>query len=1365
MRGLIVSLVFWLSFAAASMAQDGYRWAVQPTFDDAGSSHDGVVPVKAGGLWGLISGAGTWVAEPQFEEIGASAFGRFAVKRNGKWGLVGTDGQELVPLVYDAIGTPDALTPVKAGAEWRLIDAAGNPVGGPLPIDDLMGNDGECVLGSQSGTPVVFWAGDDPGATSLNGMAKVYPPADGRILVDLGGQFVQLYCDSLNLSDSTPRFEDARRASGGFFAFKQGGLWGFEPVDFGLEPIAPTYTAVRDFSEGLAPVQTDTGKWGYIDRRGTMVIAPQFDIAYGHSDGLAGVRIGDLRGFIDRSGAVVIAPQFENYWRHSAGVVPVKSGGLWGVIIPAVTDRETALDLPLLALSKTLAGQPRPMSVVPSTPHFYFGQDIQSRHDIVISPDGSVMLTILTDEGLGGSGEIALWDRSSHRLIRKISLAGLLQAVLLLETSIIAAGTDQGDIVLLDAVTGAELYRQRMTDGPIGALALSPDGKMLASLGGGFVHLWSLQDGDHRAAFRASEKKLTIATDGKSLWLGAADGGVRQIGLEGAVITRSPAANSGGSVFSFSGPMQNLRPDMALSPQGTLVRSLSEIEQQPDQSFAARFWLDLSGPDGSRVIELPKGTQDILTVAISDDGSQIAYAASVHEDYSAFWALVDAKTGKELQRESFSQGFGWVDRLRILSDGKVVLIGGEGGDIREVTPLQADVPVVTYGAPLLLTAGAVALPSETDVFTLSASGKILHWDMAVGALNRVLETNVESGLESFMVTDGTSLAVLDGFDESLFAVYDLETLELTDAVLPGAVQENALVDGAGRRAPTDAVIEARLEALPRQGEFGPFALPLAGGRFGLIADTVGENRLYDLASGELAVTFLAAPDGEWLVLTAEGFFAASPNGGRLISISNGLRSFSADQVFQALYRPDLVAAKLAGDPEGLVADAAARLDLGAVLGSGPAPRTRLAFPAFGTKATGELIEVGVDLVDDGGGVGRVEWRVNGLTAHVETRAAEALEATEEATTRATLALEPGRNVIEVVAYNSAGLIASTPVSTVVTWDGGGALSVPALYVLAVGVNDYADGRLRLTYAANDAKAFSEAVAKAGQGLFAKTETTLLLDENVTREGLEAAFDDLAAKVRPNDVFLFFLAGHGKTVDGTYHFIPADFTFSGDDPVRQNAIPQNLWQDWMARVTARKSVMIYDTCESGSLTNSRGLDAALAQSAAIDRLTRAMGRTILSASTDDAPALEGYQGHGVLTFALLQAIEAGDANGNGMLEVTELAAFIDEKVPQYSAEAFGYRQVPQMSIRGSDFALGAQVAVLDVTEERFPNTMSHVVAGGTEILDRPGGNTVQVIEPGVFFGVFVIEENEGYARIAKDGTALGWVPVASLGKLQ
>ena len=70
---------------------------------------------------------------------------------------------------------------------------------------------------------------------------------------------------------------------------------------------------------------------------------------------------------------------------------------------------------------------------------------------------------------------------------------------------------------------------------------------------------------------------------------------------------------------------------------------------------------------------------------------------------------------------------------------------------------------------------------------------------------------------------------------------------------------------------------------------------------------------------------------EWITLTPEGFFNASENGAKHLSIVQGLKSISVDQVYDALYRPDLVEAALAGDPDDVVAAAAKKLNLEQIL--------------------------------------------------------------------------------------------------------------------------------------------------------------------------------------------------------------------------------------------------------------------------------------------------------------------------------------------------------------------------------------------------------------------------------------------------
>ena len=54
---------------------------------------------------------------------------------------------------------------------------------------------------------------------------------------------------------------------------------------------------------------------------------------------------------------------------------------------------------------------------------------------------------------------------------------------------------------------------------------------------------------------------------------------------------------------------------------------------------------------------------------------------------------------------------------------------------------------------------------------------------------------------------------------------------------------------------------------------------------------------------------------------------ASAKGAELLHVVSGFTTIGIDQVYQSLYRPDLVQQKLAGDPAGKVKEAAAKLDL------------------------------------------------------------------------------------------------------------------------------------------------------------------------------------------------------------------------------------------------------------------------------------------------------------------------------------------------------------------------------------------------------------------------------------------------------
>ena len=219
-----------------------------------------------------------------------------------------------------------------------------------------------------------------------------------------------------------------------------------------------------------------------------------------------------------------------------------------------------------------------------------------------------------------------------------------------------------------------------------------------------------------------------------------------------------------------------------------------------------------------------------------------------------------------------------------------------------------------------------------------------------------------------------------------------------------------------------------------------------------------------------------------------------------------------------------------------------------------------------------------------------------------------------------------------------------------------------------------------------------------------------------------------------DAFVFFLAGHGKTIDGRYYYVPQDFRYEGEQSIVDKGIDQARLQAWFAQIPARRSVLLFDTCESGTLTGEKTAQRGLERVAALDRMTQAMGRTVLSASTDDAPALEGYRGHGVFTYAVLDALGAADTNGNGTIEVTELASFVDQKVPELSYEAFRQRQVPQMKIVGSNFTLSNKVAVAakdEASVDAVPSKPTHVVIAPVDVFGAAGteGAAVSKLAPG------------------------------------
>ena len=74
------------------------------------------------------------------------------------------------------------------------------------------------------------------------------------------------------------------------------------------------------------------GKYGVVDRIGTMIVPFEYDHISDYSEGLAEVELNGLSGFIDAHGKVVVPIEYDAAGLFSSGVAAVMKDDLWGYV-------------------------------------------------------------------------------------------------------------------------------------------------------------------------------------------------------------------------------------------------------------------------------------------------------------------------------------------------------------------------------------------------------------------------------------------------------------------------------------------------------------------------------------------------------------------------------------------------------------------------------------------------------------------------------------------------------------------------------------------------------------------------------------------------------------------------------------------------------------------------------------------------------------------------------------------------------------------------------------------------------------------------------------------------------------------------
>jgi WD40 repeat protein len=450
----------------------------------------------------------------------------------------------------------------------------------------------------------------------------------------------------------------------------------------------------------------------------------------------------------------------------------------------------------------------------------------------------------------------------------------------------------------------------------------------------------------------------------------------------------------------------------------------------------------------------------------------------------------------------------------------------------------------------------------------------------------------------------------------------------------------------------------------------------------LISHSVdGVTKFWDLASGKEFFEHIHIGDNDWMVKNPEGYFNGTDNARKYIHFVNGTRTFSVDQFFNDFYRPDLLPKifQNRGGSDELK-------DIQGKLKTSPPPTIRIAVVSNGEGKA----EVLMRLTDNGAGIDNVKLFHNGKNIPVNTQALTLPSGKGQTTTyKHPVTLIGGNNIFTASARNRDN-VESDPQAAEIFSEVASKSSV--CHVLAVGINKYKNPRMSLNYAKPDAESFGKLLDQRGTNLFKSLRLYTLYDEQATKEEILKMLDALAGQVNPEDVFIFYYAGHGSMVDNQFYFIPTESSRLYDAAsLNKEAIEASLLQEKFKHIKALKQLIVMDACQSGGsveLLATRGAN----EEKAIAQLSRSAGIHVMASAGSEQFATEFNElGHGLFTYVFIRGLQ-GEADGapkDGKVTIYELKSFIDDQVPEMTRKLKGKPQYPYTFSRGHDFPVAIE----------------------------------------------------------------------------